>query len=87
MKTIATLGLCLWLTLSLAAQAQPDSAQKTRLEKAIQKAIDKENQIARDQTFYKGKYYDLKSSEVDEASLDSIPVQQVDDLDMDRVYD
>lgn len=60
-----------------------------RIEKNIKEQLEREKKYSKEQTFYKGKYYDLKGSEVDENSVKSLP-EQVDtnaDFDMDSTYD
>ncbi len=63
--------------------------KEQRIEINLQKQIAKEKMFGKEQSFYHGKDYDLKSSEVDEASLDSIPNIEPDyEFDMDEgVYD
>jgi type II secretory pathway pseudopilin PulG len=76
------------LTLSTFAFAQ--EKQKTDAEqKAIQAAIEKEKKFAKEQKFYQGDEYDLKSEEIDPATVDSVPLQEPDfDFDMSTgVYD
>jgi len=61
--------------------------KKIRMEKQIKKEMEKEKKYAKEQTFYQGKDYDLKGAEVNEESVSSLPILEVDDLDMDDVYD
>jgi hypothetical protein len=49
--------------------------------------MEKEKTYAIEQTFYQGENYDLSDSEVNQESLRFIPEQELDDLDMDDVYD
>jgi len=62
---------------------------KTLQEKNIQKQIEKEKKFKKEQKFYQGSDYDLKSFEIDEKSLDNIPKQDDmnKDFNMDSVYD
>jgi len=60
---------------------------KKRLEKQIKKEMEKEKKYAREQTFYSGANYNLKDSEVNEESLETLPEIEVEDFDMDSVYD
>ena len=67
-----------------------DSAteKKTRLEKQLKLNMEQEEKFAREQTFYSGSLYDLKGSEVNQDSVDSIKeLENQDDFDMDSVYD
>jgi hypothetical protein len=67
------------------AQSKEDNATQ----KAIQEAIEKEKKFAKEQKFYQGDEYDLKSEEIDPATVDSVPLQEPDfDFDMSTgVYD
>jgi hypothetical protein len=47
----------------------------------------KEKKYSVDQTFYQGNEYDLSGLEVNPDSLDSVPELEIQDLDMDSVYD
>ena len=59
-----------------------------KAEKQIQEQIEREKKFAQEQTFYKGKDYDLSYAEVDANSLDDIHVAEPDyDFNMDDVYD
>ncbi|WP_457746326.1 hypothetical protein [Sulfurimonas sp.] len=50
---------------------------------AIQKEIEKEKKFAKEQKFYQGKEYDLKSEEIDPSIIDSIPsIEPENDFDM-----
>ena len=61
--------------------------QEKKENQALQKAIDSEKKFAKEQKFYQGSEYDLKSQEVDMSSLDNIKVvEPSDDFDMDDVY-
>jgi len=71
----------------LSASADENTKRKNRIEQQIKKEIEKEKKYSKEQTFYQGKYYDLKGAEVNEDSLDSVPEIEVEDFDMDSVYD
>ena len=73
--------------LSASTNKSNEDARKTRIEKQIKKEIEKEKRHAIEQTFYQNKNYDFKGAEVNPDSLDSIPEIEVDDFDMDSVYD
>ena len=49
--------------------------------------MEKEKRYSVDQTFYQGSEYDLSGLEVNPDSLDSVPELEIQDLDMDSVYD
>ncbi len=63
------------------------STKKARIEKQIQKEMEREKKYAKEQIFYQGDEYDLKSAEVNPDSLDSVPEMIQDDFNMDSVYD
>lgn len=60
-----------------------DKDKKERIEKQIKTEIKREKEYSQKQTFY----IDLKGAEINEESLKDIPKLEVDDLDMDSVYD
>lgn len=64
-----------------------DSERKKRIAKQIEIEIENEKKYSREQTFYKGKDYNLKGSEVNKESLDSIEAIEPLEFDMDSVYD
>jgi len=57
------------------------------LKKQIQIQMEKEKKYFKEQTFYQSKDYDFSGAEVNQESLKSIKVQEMDELDMDSVYD
>jgi hypothetical protein len=61
--------------------------KQDRINKQIELEMKKETQYSIEQTFYQGLEYDLSSSEVNPDSLDSIPDLEIQDLDMDSIYD
>jgi len=63
------------------------STKKARIEKQIQREMEREKKYAKEQMFYQGDKYDLKSAEVNPDSLPSVPEIQEDDFNMDSVYD
>jgi hypothetical protein len=73
------------LPLALFAQTKQDKATQT----AIEKAMEKEKKFAKEQKFYQGDEYDLKSEEVDQKMIDSVPtIEPENDFDMSTgVYD
>jgi len=64
-----------------------DNEKKIRLEKQIKKELENEKKYAQEQTFYTQENYDFKNAEVNEESLKDVNELEVDDLDMDSVYD
>ncbi len=61
--------------------------KKLRIEAQLKKDMAMEKKFAKEQTFYSGANYDLTSSEIDPKSLEHINAVEVDELDMDSVYD
>lgn len=61
--------------------------RKSRINKEIDKQMKKEKKYSKEQIFYQKNNYDFKSAEVNKDSLESIPDIEVDDFDMDSVYD
>ena len=72
---------------SLLLAVDKDMERKIRTEKQIQKVIEDEKKYAKEQVFYSEENYDFNSSKVNEDSLHVIEVPEVEDLDMDDVYD
>jgi len=64
-----------------------DSEREKIIAKQIEIEIENEKKHAKEQTFYKGKDYNLKGSEVNKESLDSIEAIEPLEFDMDSVYD
>lgn len=60
-----------------------DKEKKLRVEKQIKKEMEREKEYAEKQTFY----IDLEGAEVNEDSLEDIPILEPQDFDMDSVYD
>lgn len=60
-----------------------NNAKKERAEKQIKKEIEREKEYAIKQTFY----IDLEGAEINEDSIKDVPILELDDLDMDSVYD
>ncbi len=86
MKVILTLVL---IFASLLAQnnKEDEIQKKLRIQKQLNEEIEKEKLFAKEQTFYKLGDYNLKRSEVNMKSVDALPEMELDDLDMDDVYD
>jgi len=77
--------VCVILLSSFLFASDVDLEKEKRTKAAIAKAIEKEN--AREKVFYDYESYDFKDSEVNEESLKTLKAKEVDDLDMDDVYD
>ena len=76
-------------SISLFAQNKQLTLKEQKEQIAIQKAIDTEKRFAKEQKFYQGSEYDLKSQEVDMSTIDSLGKEidsSNDDFDMDDVY-
>lgn len=70
------------------AADQNTTMKKNTIDKHLVKQMEKEKKYAKEQKFYSEKNYDFKGAEVDEKSLDSIPViKPENDFNMDSVYD
>ncbi len=64
------------------------NSTKARLEKEnIKQQLKKEKKYAKEQTFYTEDNYDFKGAEVNPESVKMIKPLEVNDLDMDDVYD
>lgn len=72
--------------LLVANDAQSEAAKK-RHEANVKAQMEEEQKFAREQTFYQGENYNLKGSEVNQDSVDSVPDIEVDPFNMDSVYD
>lgn len=84
MKKIYLLLLCL-----SALFANDNTDSKSLQKKHLQEQIEKEKKYSKEQKFYMGNEYNLKSFEVDKDSLKNIPEQPDynEDFDMNNVYD
>ena len=73
----------------LTTQLNAQNAQVSKKEKeALKKALEAEAKYAREQKFYSGSEYDLKSKEVDPETIKHVkPIEPENDFDMDDVYD
>ncbi len=67
-----------------AVPSEKSSSQKDKkIQEQLKKQMEKEQKYAKEQTFYHGKAYDLKSFEVDPDSLPDVPSIKPDyDFDM-----
>lgn len=64
-----------------------EGKQETKTEKEVRKQMELEKKYAKEQTFYKGKDYDLKSFEVSQDAINSIPEMDIDYSDDDDVIE
>jgi hypothetical protein len=64
-----------------------DSKQETKTEKEVRKQMEKEKKYAKEQTFYQGKEYDLKSFEVNADAVKVEPEMDIDYSDGDDVLE
>ena len=87
MKIFLTLLFLLNTVLFASNSSQIEKEKKQRIEKQILSEIEKEKKYSREQIFYNKDNYDFKGSEVNPDSIDSVPDIEVDDFDMDSVYD
>jgi uncharacterized membrane protein len=87
MKKILIVVAMLSSILLSAETENNNTTKEDRVKKQIEAEIQKEKRYAKEQTFYKGANYNLKGSEVNPDSLSSVPILELDDLDMDSVYD
>jgi hypothetical protein len=66
---------------------QKEKLSKEELEKQIQAQIEREKKYAKEQTFYKGKDYNLSEKQVDPKTLKNVPKIEPDyDFDITDVY-
>lgn len=87
MKKILTLILILNTLLWSADDKKNDDHRKSRIDKQIEIEMEKEKKHSIEQTFYNQDNYDFKGAEVNKDSLDSVPHIEVDDFNIDSVYD
>ncbi|HIP59315.1 MAG TPA: hypothetical protein EYH01_02685 [Campylobacterales bacterium] len=72
---------------SLLWSANAETEKEKRLKKQIEIEIERDKKFAREQTFYKGKDYNLSGSEVNKETVESIEEIEPLEFDMDSVYD
>ncbi len=78
------LVLLMFLSPLYATQKQASGeTNNSLLEAQLQKAIAQEKKFAKEQKFYDAQSYDFKGAEVNQKSLESIEVPQMDDAEMD----
>ena len=68
-------------------QKESNTSKSERLKKQLKEQMEREKKYAREQKFYQGDKYDLKSHEVNPNSLPDVPVIEPDyDFDITDVY-
>lgn len=87
MKKVLTFIILLNTLLIASADDKSDAKQKERIEKQIKIEMEKEKKYSKEQTFYSEENYDFKGAEVNPDSLDSVPEIEVDEFNIDSVYD
>ena len=87
MKKVLTFIILLNTLLIASADDKSDAKQKERIEKQIKIEMKKEQKYSKEQTFYTEENYDFKGAEVNPDSLDSVPEIEVDEFNIDSVYD
>ncbi|MEA1955925.1 MAG: hypothetical protein U9N02_05475 [Campylobacterota bacterium] len=75
----------LFSSLSFADEA--DKKSKELLKEQVKEQMQREEKYAREQTFYQANNYDFKGSEVNQDSVSNLKEIEVDDFNMDSVYD
>ena len=66
------------VTLLAASDSNSSSTKKERIQKAVQKEIEKEKKYAKEQRFYNADEYDFKAKEIDPETLKSIEAVEPD---------
>lgn len=84
MKNIFVL---IMLICSILLATDGNTQNEQRIKKQLEIEMEKEKRYSIEQTFYQKDNYDFKGSEVNEDSLENVPELELDDLDMDSVYD
>lgn len=79
--------VCSLVFISFLFASDVDMEKEKRTKEAIQKAIQKEKLYAKEKTFYDYNSYDFDHSKVNEKSIPTLPEIEVNDMDMDDVYD
>jgi len=74
-------------SLLLASNIDSEKVKKDRAEKQLKIEMEKEKKYSIEQTFYNEDNYDFKGAEVNPDTVNSIKCIEVDDFNMDSVYD
>ena len=64
-----------------------NTQNKERIKKQLEIEMEKERIYSIEQAFYQKDNYDFEGSKINKDSLDNVPDLELDDLDMDNVYD
>jgi sortase (surface protein transpeptidase) len=75
------------LNLFLPASESEANSTQSETDKQLAKQMQREKKYAEEQVFYTEKNYDFKGAEVSEETLKHIEVIEVEEFDMDDVYD
>jgi hypothetical protein len=86
-KKIIALTIIFSTIIYASSNEKADLKAKERAAKQLKIEMEKEKKYSKEQTFYQGQYYDLKGAEVNKDSISSTPEIEVDDFDMNSVYD
>ena len=84
MKNILILMM---LTSSILLASEGNTQNEEKIKKQLEIEMEKERRYAIEQAFYQHGNYDFEGSQIDEDSLKNVPELELDDLDMDNVYD
>ena len=87
MKNILIFVVLLNSLVFAAGNNATDKQREKRAQAQLKIEMEKEKKYSREQTFYNANNYDFKGAEVNPDSLDSVPEIEVDDFDIDSVYD
>jgi len=77
----------LFLFISSSILLASNNMQKKIIQKNIKEQMKKEQKYAKEQTFYTEDNYDFKGAEVNPESVKMLHPLEVNDMDMDDVYD
>jgi len=87
MKKFIIFAIILNTMLFASNNNETDAQKKAREQKHLKEQMEKEKKYSKEQKFYRQDNYDFKGAEVNPESVKSTPELEVDDLDMDSVYD
>ncbi len=87
MKKILIFMIIFNALLLSAAEKDSEKDKKERAQKQLKIEMEKEKKYSKEQTFYQSQNYDFKGAEVNPDSIDSVPEIEVDDFNIDSVYD
>ncbi len=87
MKKFITFVMILNTMLFASNHKETDAQRKAREQEHLKEQMAKEKKYSKEQKFYNQDDYDFSGAEVNPDSVKSTPELEVDDLDMDSVYD